>query len=56
MINTCWYITEADAKPMQVQRFNLELKDLAVGLNQTVDYGWLLPIAKLLFFRSTIFP
>ncbi|MDV8157436.1 membrane protein insertase YidC [Acinetobacter bereziniae] len=26
-----------------------ELKDLAVGLNQTVDYGWLWPIAKLLF-------
>lgn len=26
-----------------------ELKDLAEGLNQTVDYGWLWPIAKLLF-------
>lgn len=26
-----------------------ELKNLAVGLNQTVDYGWLWPIAKLLF-------
>lgn len=26
-----------------------ELKDLAAGLNQTVDYGWLWPIAKLLF-------
>lgn len=26
-----------------------QLKDLANGLNQTVDYGWLWPIAKLLF-------
>lgn len=26
-----------------------ELKHLAAGLNQTVDYGWLWPIAKLLF-------
>jgi len=26
-----------------------ELKGLAEGLNQTVDYGWLWPIAKLLF-------
>lgn len=26
-----------------------ELKDLAAGLNQTVDYGWLWPIAQVLF-------
>lgn len=32
-----------------------ELKDLAVGLNQTVDYGWLWPIAKLLFLGLQFF-
>ncbi|AXY58297.1 membrane protein insertase YidC [Acinetobacter chinensis] len=32
-----------------------ELKDLAVGLNQTVDYGWLWPIAKLLFIGLQFF-
>lgn len=32
-----------------------ELKDLAVGLNQTVDYGWLWPIAKLLFMGLQMF-
>ena len=32
-----------------------ELKDLAVGLNQTVDYGWLWPIAKLLFMGLQFF-
>lgn len=31
------------------------LKDLAVGLNQTVDYGWLWPIAKLLFMGLELF-
>lgn len=33
---------------IRVQKVQSELKDLAVGLNQTVDYGWLWPIAKLL--------
>ena len=32
-----------------------ELKDLAEGLNQTVDYGWLWPIAKLLFMGLQFF-
>lgn len=32
-----------------------ELKQLAVGLNQTVDYGWLWPIAKLLFMGLEFF-
>ena len=32
-----------------------ELKDLAAGLNQTVDYGWLWPIAKLLFLGLQFF-
>ena len=32
-----------------------ELKDLAAGLNQTVDYGWLWPIAKLLFIGLQFF-
>ena len=32
-----------------------ELKDLAVGMNQTVDYGWLWPIAKLLFLGLQFF-
>ena len=32
-----------------------ELEDLAVGLNQTVDYGWLWPIAKLLFLGLQFF-
>ncbi|AOA60049.1 membrane protein insertase YidC [Acinetobacter larvae] len=32
-----------------------ELKDLALGLNQTVDYGWLWPIAKLLFMGLQFF-
>ncbi len=32
-----------------------ELKDLAAGLNQTVDYGWLWPIAKLLFMGLQFF-
>ena len=32
-----------------------ELKDLATGLNQTVDYGWLWPIAKLLFLGLQFF-
>ncbi|WLF83931.1 membrane protein insertase YidC [Moraxella sp. ZY210820] len=31
------------------------LKDLAVGLNQTVDYGWLWPVAKLLFMGLDFF-
>ena len=32
-----------------------ELKDLATGLNQTVDYGWLWPVAKLLFLGLQFF-
>jgi len=32
-----------------------ELKELATGLNQTVDYGWLWPIAKLLFWGLEFF-
>ncbi|MFC3902215.1 YidC/Oxa1 family membrane protein insertase [Acinetobacter marinus] len=32
-----------------------ELKELATGLNQTVDYGWLWPIAKLLFWGLDFF-
>lgn len=32
-----------------------ELKDLAAGLNQTVDYGWLWPIAQVLFMGLKFF-
>ncbi len=32
-----------------------ELKDLAAGLNQTVDYGWLWPIAQVLFIGLKFF-
>lgn len=32
-----------------------ELKDLAEGLNKTVDYGWLWPIAQLLFIGLNFF-
>ena len=32
-----------------------ELKDLAPGLNQTVDYGWLWPIAQVLFMGLKFF-
>ena len=40
---------EVDATFYAGPKIQSELKDLAVGLNQTVDYGWLWPIAKLLF-------
>ena len=40
---------ELDATFYSGPKVQSELKDLAVGLNQTVDYGWLWPIAKLLF-------
>ena len=40
---------EVDATFYSGPKIQSELKDLAVGLNQTVDYGWLWPIAKLLF-------
>ncbi|MCF9047122.1 membrane protein insertase YidC [Acinetobacter nectaris] len=40
---------EVDAIFYSGPKVQSELKDLAVGLNQTVDYGWLWPIAKLLF-------
>ena len=40
---------ELDATFYSGPKVQSELKDLAIGLNQTVDYGWLWPIAKLLF-------
>lgn len=42
-------VAEVDAKFYSGPKIQSELKDLATGLNQTVDYGWLWPIAKLLF-------
>jgi YidC/Oxa1 family membrane protein insertase len=42
-------VAEIDAKFYSGPKIQSELKDLAPGLNQTVDYGWLWPIAKLLF-------
>ncbi|ANF82963.1 membrane protein insertase YidC [Acinetobacter sp. NCu2D-2] len=42
-------VAEIDAKFYSGPKIQSELKDLAAGLNQTVDYGWLWPIAKLLF-------
>lgn len=46
---------EVDAKFYSGPKIQSELKDLAVGLNQTVDYGWLWPIAKLLFLGLQFF-
>lgn len=46
---------EVDAKLYSGPKVQSELKDLAVGLNQTVDYGWLWPIAKLLFLGLQFF-
>ncbi|MDM1772252.1 membrane protein insertase YidC [Acinetobacter indicus] len=42
-------VAEVDATFYSGPKIQSELKDLATGLNQTVDYGWLWPIAKLLF-------
>ncbi|MEQ1449938.1 membrane protein insertase YidC [Acinetobacter lwoffii] len=42
-------VAEIDATFYSGPKIQSELKDLAAGLNQTVDYGWLWPIAKLLF-------
>ncbi|MFV5516515.1 membrane protein insertase YidC [Acinetobacter gerneri] len=44
-----------DATLYSGPKIQSELKDLAVGLNQTVDYGWLWPIAKLLFIGLQFF-
>ena len=42
-------VAEIDGKFYAGPKIQSELKELAPGLNQTVDYGWLWPIAKLLF-------
>ena len=44
-----------DAQLYAGPKIQSELKDLAVGLNQTVDYGILWPIAKLLFWGLQVF-
>ena len=46
---------ELDATFYSGPKVQSELKNLAVGLNQTVDYGWLWPIAKLLFLGLQFF-
>ncbi len=46
---------EVDATFYSGPKIQSELKDLAPGLNQTVDYGWLWPIAKLLFLGLELF-
>lgn len=46
---------EVDATFYSGPKIQSELKDLAEGLNQTVDYGWLWPIAKLLFIGLQFF-
>ncbi|WOE30834.1 MULTISPECIES: membrane protein insertase YidC [unclassified Acinetobacter] len=48
-------VAEVDATFYAGPKIQSELKDLAVGLNQTVDYGWLWPIAKLLFLGLQFF-
>jgi len=48
-------VAEVDATFYTGPKIQSELKDLAVGLNQTVDYGWLWPIAKLLFLGLQFF-
>ncbi len=48
-------VAELDATFYSGPKIQSELKDLAVGLNQTVDYGWLWPIAKLLFLGLQFF-
>lgn len=44
-----------DATLYSGPKIQSELKSLAVGLNQTVDYGWLWPIAQLLFIGLEFF-
>ncbi|MDD4853279.1 MAG: membrane protein insertase YidC [Acinetobacter towneri] len=48
-------VAEVDATFYSGPKIQSELKDLATGLNQTVDYGWLWPIAKLLFIGLQFF-
>ncbi|EXF56928.1 membrane protein insertase, YidC/Oxa1 family domain protein [Acinetobacter sp. 1294596] len=48
-------VAEVDATFYSGPKIQSELKDLAVGLNQTVDYGWVWPIAKLLFLGLQFF-
>jgi YidC/Oxa1 family membrane protein insertase len=48
-------VAEIDATFYSGPKVQSELKELATGLNQTVDYGWLWPIAKLLFFGLEFF-
>ncbi len=48
-------VAEVDATFYSGPKIQSELKDLAVGLNQTVDYGWLWQIAKLLFLGLQFF-
>ncbi len=48
-------VAELDATFYSGPKIQSELKDLAAGLNQTVDYGWLWPIAKLLFIGLQFF-
>ncbi len=48
-------VAEVDATFYSGPKIQSELKDLAIGLNQTVDYGWLWPIAKLLFLGLQFF-
>ncbi|WP_297427310.1 membrane protein insertase YidC [uncultured Acinetobacter sp.] len=48
-------VAEVDATFYSGPKIQSELKDLATGLNQTVDYGWLWPIAKLLFLGLEFF-
>ncbi|QBK71366.1 membrane protein insertase YidC [Acinetobacter johnsonii] len=48
-------VAEIDATFYSGPKVQSELKELATGLNQTVDYGWLWPIAKLLFLGLEFF-
>jgi YidC/Oxa1 family membrane protein insertase len=48
-------VAEVDATLYSGPKIQSELKDLAAGLNQTVDYGWLWPVAKLLFIGLEFF-
>ena len=48
-------VAEIDATFYSGPKIQSELKGLAEGLNQTVDYGWLWPIAKLLFLGLQFF-
>jgi YidC/Oxa1 family membrane protein insertase len=48
-------VAEIDGTFYAGPKIQSELKNLAPGLNQTVDYGWLWPIAKLLFIGLEFF-